>query len=830
MKRTLWILLGFAAIAGLAISQKGGRELVGAISGGAVLLPTGAVVKPAGQQIPLDTFPMTAVLTPNKRHLLVLHGGYNQPSVHVLDPATLQTLSKLELPDAWLGLAVHPNSQSIYVSGGSTHSVYELNLTNEGALERGRVFELSAKPDRKGTDFIGDVALTPDGRLILAADLFNDTVRVINPQSGRVIDTFRTGARPYRILPHPDGRSFFVSSWAAAAVMQHDTETGRVMSQTAVGPHATDMVWREKKTSDEEPASRPFKARIFVTAANTNTVKVLAVTENKEVSLIESINAGLDPMSPAGMTPSALALSGDGNSLFVVCSDANAVAVVDLIGAKSRVAGFLPTGWYPTAALMLPKERLMVLNGKGSQSYPNPRGPSPVRSAANVHTGSSSPQYVGRLQRGSASVIDVPSADLTLLTEEVRRNTPYNDSKLSRAHNDDANLVIPQAINRQSAIEHVIYIIKENRTYDQILGDLGKGNGDPSLTIFGETVTPNHHKLARDFVLLDNFYVNADVSADGHNWSIAAIAPDYTQRMWPNSYAKRRPTYDYEGTERANTTPAGYIWTNALSAQLTVRNYGYFVDLHPLKQAANTGQHIARVREPGLATRTHMQYRGYDLDYMDIDRAKVFIADLQRQESQKQFPRFTILRLGNDHTSGAAAGKPTPVAMVADNDYALGMIVDALSHSMFWPKMAIFVLEDDAQNGADHVDSHRSPAYVISPYSKRGAVDSSFYNTTSMLRTMELMLGLRPMTMHDAGARPMLGAFQQVPNLKPYEAEKPRVSLEERNPGGTPLARRSARFDFTEADEIDDDEMNQILWLAVRGTTPPPPTRSIFGR
>jgi hypothetical protein len=433
------------------------------------------------------------------------------------------------------------------------------------------------------------------------------------------------------------------------------------------------------------------------------------------------------------------------------------------------------------------------------------------------------------MQRGSASFVEKVSAgDWLRWTDTVRRNTPYTAEKSFIAHRGAFD-VIPASADQKSPIEHVIYIIKENRTYDQVLGDIGKGNSDPSLTVFGAKITPNHHKLANEFALLDNFYVNADVSADGHNWSMAGIAPDYVQRMWPNSYASRRRHYDYEGGEPAALPPAGYIWNNALARGLTIRNYGYFSANKPLDQV-NDGNHLAEIRDPALVPHTFRGYRGYDLDYLDIDRAKAFIADLARMESTKSFPRFTILRLGNDHTSGASAGKRTPVAQVADNDYALGLIVEAFSRSSFWAKSAIFVLEDDAQNGPDHVDSHRSPAFVLSPYVRRGIIDSTFYNTTSMLRTMELILGLRPMTMHDGGAQPMVSVFTPSPDPKPYTSEKPNVSLDERNPANTALARRSARFDFTEADAIDDDEMNDILWRAVRKTEPPPPVRSIFGQ
>ena len=377
-------------------------------------------------------------------------------------------------------------------------------------------------------------------------------------------------------------------------------------------------------------------------------------------------------------------------------------------------------------------------------------------------------------------------------------------------------------------IDHVIYIVKENRSYDQVLGDLKEGNGDASLVLFGENSTPNLHKLAREFVLLDNFYVNSDVSADGHNWSAAAIAPDYVQKMWPNKYANRRTTYDFEEQDAASLPPAGYLWTNAAAAGISIRNFGYMVNNKP--NAAPGAEQITGVRDPVLAKVTNPFYRGFDLDYTDVDRAKVFLTELAEYEKSGNMPRLIVMRMGNDHTSGTAAGKIAPLSAAADNDYAVGQLVEGVSKSKFWASTAIFILEDDAQNGPDHVDSHRSPAFVISPWVKRHAVDSSMYNTTSMLRTMEFLLGLKPMTHFDAGARPMTAAFQSQPNTAPYTAEKPRISLEERNPAATPAAARAARMNFEEADENDDDELNDILWRAIRKDAPPPPVRSIFGR
>ena len=811
MRRLTLLLLFVVAL--LVSSAPAPREQVGPLPGGGFLLNSGWRVAPVGKQVPVDTFPMATALSPDGRHLLVLNGGYNPPSISVIETASARELGRTKVADAWLGLTFTAKGDRVYVGGGSRAAVFEFSFAN-GTLAPARTFTVVEKPTNR--DFIGDVALSPDGRLIYAADLYHDQVVVINPQSGMVIEKFKTGRRPYRILFHPDGKSYFVSHWADGNIGRYETANGNLLISTRVGPHPTDMLWVPGKVeSDDEEVK--WVARLLVAAANTNNVYTFGSSAEGELTPVESINVAMTPRQPVGMTPSALAVSADGKNLYVVCSDANAVAAVDISRVRSRVTGFIPTGWYPTAARVLRDGRVVVLNGRGLRSYPNAQnGPNPTQRAAPLHEGGPVLQYVGRLQTGTASFVDPPSAnDLAAWSKQVLANSPYRDEKL-----DMANPLPP--------IEHVIYIVKENRTYDQVLGDMKEGNGDPSLTLFGEQVTPNHHKLAREFVLLDNFYVNSDVSADGHNWSTAAIAPDYVQKMWPNSYAGRRKLYDYEGQEPAALPPAGYIWTNAAQAGVSMRNYGYFVNNKPMPVQGD--EHVASVRDPILAKVTNRRYRAFDLEYPDVERAKVFLAELAEYEKSGQMPRFLILRLGNDHTSGTAAGKIAPPAAVADNDYALGMLVEGVSRSRFWPKTAIFVLEDDAQNGPDHVDSHRSPAFVISAHAKRHFVDGTMYNTTSMLRTMELMLGLRPMTTFDAGARPMTTAFQTTANPAPYTAEKPRIPLDTRNPAASATAARSERMDFSEADRIDDDELNDILWRAIRGTDPPAPVRSYFAR
>ena len=825
MKRIAAIAL-FLALALTSTSQPPPREQVGPVLGG-FLLNSGWKIHPAGQQVQLDTLPMSALISQNGRFLIALNAGYKPPSLNVVDLSDGRVLSQVPVADAWLGMALSKEGKTLWVSGGSTASIYEFTLNDEGVLRPSRTFEIVHPGDRTWQDFIGDVAVTPDSRLLYAADLYHDQILIINPQSGIVIDKFRTGRRPYRILFHPDGKSLFVTSWADGALFHHQADTGQKLDTVPIGPHPTDMIWRARRSGEEDNEQASYPARLFISAANTNNVYTIGVTDSKDLRPLETINMAMTPRQPLGMTPSALALSADFNKLYVVCSDANVVGVVDVTEARSHVLGFIPTGWYPTAAKALGDGRLVVLNGRGSRSFPNRRGPSPLKRPEPVHLGVPVVEYVGALQTGSASIIPtITDEAIAGYTQEAFANSPYDDRKLDDLGPLTKPSAIPTRPGGPTPIEHVVYIVKENRTYDQILGDIGKGESDPSLVLFDEKVSPNHHKLAREFVLLDNFYVNSDVSADGHNWSTGAIANDYVQKLWPNSYAKRRNHYDYEEQDPASIPPAGYLWTNAAQRGLSIRNYGYMATNK--KEAGDDGVQIQSVRDPVLATVTNMQYRAFDLDYPDVNRAQVFLRDLQQFEANDNMPKLITMRLGNDHTFGTAAGKLSPLSLFADNDYALGMIVDGLSRSKFWRSTAVFVVEDDAQNGPDHIDSHRSAAFAISPYTHTGAIDSTMYNTTSVLRTIELILGLRPMTQFDAAARPMFNAFSADANAANYGAEKPRISLEDRNPAAAPTSARSARLDFSDADRADENELNDILWRAIRHTTPPAPVSSFF--
>ena len=832
MKRIIVLLLAVAGIMA-ARDDVSPQQKVGPLPGGGFLLDSGWVLRPAGDQIPVDTFPMSTAISSNSKYLLILNGGYNPPSISVIDIAQKKEIGRTPLPDAWLGLTIAPDKDLVYVGGGSTGKVFELALNSAtGALTRTREFTAIKDSDNKNDVLIGDVQLSPDARALYAANLYGDSIAVINLQTGAMTDRWKTGRRPYRILVMPGGRRLLVSSWADGAIYQHEVSNGTQVGKTRIGPHPTDMLWINRPA----PAARGesnFTARLFVAAGNTNNVYSLGVTADGQLTMLESINLSMTPMQPLGMTPSALATDKRGARLYVVCSDANSIAVADIAAPRSRVLGFIPTGWYPTAVRILSDGEMAVVNGKGLGSKPNPRGPNPTARPARVHEGEPAPpsvEYVAHIQTGTVALLGVPDEEhLASYTKTVIVGSPYRDDLIYGPVTDEQEGFFSRLEGHESPIQHVIYVIKENRTYDQVLGDMEKGNGDKSLNLFGEKITPNLHALAREFVLYDNFYENADVSAEGHNWLSAAIAPDFTVKTWPNTYANRSKVYRYEGGEPANTPPAGYIWDNALQAGVTVRDYGEWVSDIPLKEVTGARQ-VKAVKDPVLAPYTDMNFRGFDLHYPDVERAKEFIREWKEFDAKGQAPQLIILRLGTDHTMGTRPHELTPFSYAADNDYAIGMVVDAVSHSELWGSTAIFAIEDDSQNGPDHVDSHRAPVWVISPYTHRGVVDSTMYNQMSVLRTMEMILGLRPMTQFDAAARVMFGSFARTPNAQPYSVIAPKVSLTERNPENAPMAAESKQMDFSDADLADDDELNEVLWRAIKHTDPPAPVSSGFAQ
>ena len=436
--------------------------------------------------------------------------------------------------------------------------------------------------------------------------------------------------------------------------------------------------------------------------------------------------------------------------------------------------------------------------------------------------------------RGASRLLPTPDrTTLLAYTRTVYAVTPYDDKSRLRPFNAPVGSPIPSAVGNASPIKHVIYVIRENRTYDQILGDMRQGNGDPTQTMFGAAVTPNGHAISQNFVLFDNFYVDSEVSYDGHAFSTAAYANDFVQKIWQAYYAHRGAEYLSEGNGffrnpygNIAAPTGGYIWDYAARAHVVVRSYGEFADD---TQTSPSGDVTAVAAVPGLVGEVAPNFAAFDLNIQDQKRVDMWQAEFQTFVGNGQLPQLSIVRLGNDHTAGTTPGLPTPRAMIADNDYALGRLVETVSNSIYWKDTAIFVLEDDSQNGNDHVDSHRSVLLVASPYAKRGVVDHTFYTTTGVLRTMELILGLPPMSRSDASASPLYNAFQPTANLTAYTKVPPTIAFNEMNTASSLGAAASLLMDFSDADRTPEQPLNEILWQSVKGLKPmPPPRRSVF--
>lgn len=769
MHRLISTVLALLAVACILPAQEESQSRVipGLQPDQSILLPNGWTITPAGKQVPLSTLPMSMAISPDGGHLLVLNAGFLPPSISVVNVETLQETSRVPVDDAWLGLTFHPSGKKVYVGGGTKAVVYEFDF-EEGVLKLARAFPVVSTENLRDTDLVGDVALSRDGRLLFAANLFHDTVTIMNSQTGFVVGEIATGRRPYRILPNDDGETLFISHWAEASVGFYRISDRQRIESISVGPHPTDLVLSKAKIEqpDDEP---PLAARLFVASAHTNAVSVFGVTEGNRFNLLEQITISPTPTAPLGSLPTALALSNDGARLYMVASGNNTIVAADISAGRAEILGGIPTGWFPTAVAELPNGNIAYLNGKGNGSRPNPRGPDPTRRGERS-------DYVAAHETGSLGVVVPLNTELfQLTTSRVIANTPYSDNLLVDAGVPKGN-PIPNRAGEPSPIRHVIYVVKENRSFDQIFGDFDGANGDPKLVVFDEQAAPNHRKLAREFVLLDNFYTNGSVSADGQNWSTGALANDYVEKLWPSYYSRRRKIYDFEGEEPAAVPPAGYLWTNALGAGLSIRNYGMWT--------GREGNDGVSFTDPRLVEQTDAEYAPFDLDVADSERVDAFLSDFKRLSDAGQLPRLLLIRLPGDHTAGREPGKRTARAMFAEHDYSLGRLVEGVSKSDAWNSTAIFIVEDDAQDGADHVNAHRAPALVVSPHARRGTIDSTFYSSTSVLRTIELILGLRPMTQFDAAATPLFRSFLAKSDDRPYEAVKPDIDLDERNPEG----------------------------------------------
>ncbi len=770
-----------------------------------VLLPNGWSLSPAGRSLPLGDLPLNIQISASQKLMAVTNNGQCRQSIQLIDPQTEKILHDQTIGKSWYGLKFSADEKKLYASGANDNIVLVYPIENRKLGKADTIVLGKAWPAEK----IGPTGIEVDDlrNRLYTVTKENNSLYVFDLKTKELLSRIGLGSEAYDCILSPDKTRLYISLWGTDKVAVYDTRTGRVISEILTESHPNELI--QNKSGKY----------LFVANANDNSVSVI---DTKAGKVIEVISTALYPTKLTGSTTNGLALSEDEKTLYVANADNNCLAVFNVsIPGKSSSKGFIPTGWYPTNVRVSGK-KIFVSNGKGFSSMANPYGPQPIKKTddSGVHKGISEQkevQYIGGLFKGTLSVIDQPNdVKLEVFSKQVYANTPYN-KQTETISKGLKNNPVPNIQGGKSPIKYIFYVIKENRTYDQVLGDMKEGNGDPNLCIFPEKVTPNQHALAREFVLLDNFYVDAEVSADGHNWSMAAYATDYTEKTWPTSYGSRGGTYDYEGSRKIAYPRDGYIWDYCKRAGLSYRSYGQFTT----KEGASTESLIGRI-----ATK----YPPYNLDIKDIDRVAAFRTDFDSLLNINSVAQFNTIRLGNDHTSGQRIGKISPTAAVADNDLALGQLVEHISNSSIWKESAIFVLEDDAQNGPDHIDAHRSPAFVISPFIKRNSVNSTMYSTSGMLRTMELILGLPPMSQYDAAAIPMSDLFTSSPDFKPYKVKAANVDLEQRNIAWNKSAWRSQEWNFAKEDAAPDMDLNEVVWKSVKGedSIMPAPRRSAF--
>lgn len=746
---------------------------------GLTLLPTGWSIRGAdGPVTTVGTLPSGLVMSHDGAHIIELEAGFRKPALRVLDAATLKELRSVTLSGAYGAPLRDRDGDGVWVSvaGAFQEQIAHVD-TVTGTVDRDVSLPLPFFPVA--------LARAPDGTLAVAGDLGN-RVAFVDPVAERIAGSVAVGRHPAALAFSPDGRTLYVANRGESQVDVVDAAARAVQARITVGLH---------------PAALAIGAqRLYVADSDDDDVAVIDLASRRVIARVPLPFARADAV---GASPNALAL--DGDRLYVTCGAANAIAVFRTTAAGLAPLGAIPVGWYPTAvAVDRAHHALYVANGKGESGHPNP-GYDPNGPPFAIAT-TAPDQFIANQLRGSIRRIAIPDdAALGRGTADVRALAQHE-------------AVPPSAVVRAGGpIRHVIYVIKENRSYDQVLGDIPGADGDPRLVLFGEKITPNQHALAHRFGVFDNFFENAHTSADGHNWATAAFANDYVEKTWPIGAAERRRTYDFEDGAEAAAPHAGYLWDVAAARGVTLRNYGEFVTAGPNKPTP------VSVADDALRARTDRSFATYDLTIPDVERYAEWKREFDAYERTGTLPQLEIVRFARDHTYGTRPDRGTPEAMVADNDLAVGRLVEAVSHAPDWRSTAIFVIEDDAQFGPDHVDEQRAPFYLISPYAA-GGVQHGRYTQASVLRTIEILLGLPPMSAYDAGARPLTAAFRTHPDVRAFDALPARVDVNAKNPSYAYRAADSARLDFNHADRADAGTLNDILWHAIKGAraTPPP--------
>ncbi|MBX3748486.1 MAG: bifunctional YncE family protein/alkaline phosphatase family protein [Opitutaceae bacterium] len=874
------LVLGACRSAAPAPAAPAATEHVGRSAPDRIITPVNQVLTPLGRTLDLPGLrPQAIALSPDGRMLAV---AGKTSEVLVLDPASGEIRRRVALPNdaqaeprpdvvstnilapdlkgqvSFTGLAFSPDGRRLCLSNVNG-SIKVFAIAADGTVTPSHSWPLPpADAPRRKEEIPSGLAFSADGtRLYVCGNLSNQLLE-LDTQDGKVVRTFPVGVAPYDVVL-ADGKAY-VSNWGGRRPGPGDL-TGPAGRGTVVRVDPVRRIASEGSVSviPLDPAAGATAAREILTGLHASALALapggrhvvcanaaadtLSVIDTRTDRVVETIWTRPKPSDLFGATPNALAFAPSGKTLYVAHGTQNAVGVVqfDPDDRESKLIGLIPVGWFPGALIFDAPRRTLITGNLKGLPIAKKDAPRTAGEGFNTH------QYTGSL-----SFVPLPSArDLPQLSETVWRNLRRDAIAQARlpARPGEPARPVPERIGEPSPIRHVVYIIKENRTYDQVLGDLPEGNGDASLCIFGENITPNQHKLARDFVLLDNTYCAGILSADGHQWSTTALATDYMEKSFagfPRSYPDGMGENDVDALAYS---PAGFIWDNALKKGLSLRNYGEFMGpvvrwrdgrkgrpdfaacYRTWRDGSGEVSFGCRPMIETIAPFSPVHYVGWEMAVPDQYRADVILKELRDFEAEGEFPALTIICLPNDHTSGTSAGAPTPAACMADNDLAFGRIIEALSHSRFWKEMAIFGIEDDPQDGWDHVSGYRTTAYVISPYAKRRAVVSTQYNTTSIIRTIEQILGLPVMNQFDASATPLFDCFTATPDFTPYTAVPNLVPLDQMNPAPAaltdPVLRRdalaSARMNFREVDRAPEDELNRILWRAVKGTAAPYP-------
>ena len=782
------------------------QAVPGKISGSQeVLLPNGWKLSPAGRSVPLGDLPLNMKLSRSGNYLAVTNNGQSIQSIQLIDPKHEQLLDKKIVGKSWYGLAFSHNEKHLYASGGNDNFIIDFAVKKKRLVPKDTIKLGFPWPKDKISPT--GITVTRDNERLYTVTKEDNSLYIVSLGTKKTLKKIKLSGKAYSCILSPDESYLYISIWGNDEIAIFDTASKEITKTIETGSHPNDLLLNKKGSL------------LYVANANDNTVSVINTVSGK---VIETLSTVLYPTDLSGSTTNGIALSKNEKTLYVANADNNYLAVFDVSRrGNSKSMGFIPVGWYPTNVKVL-KNKILVSNGKGFTSMANPNGPQPISKKDNstYQKGSSAdrePQYIGGLFKGTLSFIDVPKNEkLKTYTAQVYSNTPFKNQK-TESENKIHNNPIPHKKGGTFPIKYVFYIIKENRTYDQILGDVKEGNGEDSLCLFGKKITPNHHAIAKDFVLMDNFYVDAEVSADGHNWSTAAYATDVVEKTWPTYYGGRGGKYIYEGGDEDAYPRDGFIWDYCKRANITYRSYGEFGAFGKANIKALEG-HVAP-HSPG-----------FDMDVEDQVRVDAWIHDFDSLVKVEAVPQFSTLRFSNDHTSGQKLGKITPSAAVADNDLAVGRMLDHLSHSPIWKESVVFILEDDAQNGPDHVDAHRSPVFVAGPYVKRNAVIHTMYSTSGVLRTMELILGLPPMSQYDAAAIPMYDCFTDQPDFTPYTFKPAEINIHQINVAVNESSKRSEKFDFSKEDAAPDLDLNEVVWKAVKGenSVMPAPKRSAF--